>query len=52
MLRAASFTASVLLCNFHLFALGDSDAVADCGGKRIESSVRTLCACRRISGGY
>lgn len=51
-LRASSFTASVLLCDFHLFALCDCDTVADCSGERIDSSVRTLCGCKRVSGGY
>lgn len=41
-LRAASSTASVLLCDFHLFALCDCDTVADCGGERVDGSVRTL----------
>jgi len=48
-LRSPSFTASVLLGNFHLFALGDRDAVANGGGEGIDRSVDALCACRRVS---
>ena len=49
-LRAASATASVLLCDFHLFALCDCDTVADCGGERVDGSVCTLCMCSDVSG--
>ena len=49
-LRAAASTASVLLCDFHLFALCDCDTVANCGGERVDGSIRTLCARRYVSG--
>ena len=49
-LRSSSFAASVLLCNFHLFAFGDCDAIADRGGKRIDRSFYALCEHGCISG--
>lgn len=43
MLRpTASLSASIVFCSFHLLALGNSDAIADCSGQGIDRSICAL----------